>query len=359
VGCRATRESHIRDHSPDRDGTEVARGVNPWRGRIGTIALIFSALISSTNACEDLTVRDAAFSEPRDEHTLFVIANGADSQGAEIERRLADWLIGSGSGLNLAVKGISADDPETDWSQVGIPSAPPSLPVVVLAGNDVTARRSFYIQHYEPEPTPEDLADLETSPIRAAIRAKMGDRMAVILHVPGTASAATDTSAVLDSIIADWGKREKLAIEKLALNRTDANEKILVSFLGVPEQGPDWVGVVFGKGKIMPPLEGDEINEYGLNEHLAAVAAECTCLSTAAKLGVDIPMKWSAADDGTFQPLREPEMGDADGAVVASVNWGPMKSTGVVLGGLTALALLGGVVLILRRAGSDSPSLAR
>lgn len=325
----------------------------------GAGLLVYLLFCLTSHACEDLTVRDAAFSEPRDEHNLFVIANGDDPRGAEIEQRLADWLIGSGSGLNLMVQGIAADDPETDWSQVGIPSAPRTLPVVVLVGNDVTARRFFYIQHYEPEPTLEDLAALEDSPIRRTIRSKMGDRMAALLYVPGTTPSATDTSAILNSTMADWSKRERLPIEKLTLQRDNPNEGILLSFLGVPQEGPDWVGVVFGKGKIMPPLVGEEINTYGLNERLAAVAAECTCLSTASKTGVDIPMKWTAADDALFTPLREPEPVEAEGEIVAAVNWGPMKSTGLVLGGLAALALLGGGVLILRRAGSEGPSLAR
>jgi hypothetical protein len=194
--------------------------------------------------------------------------------------------------------------------------------------------------------------------LRETLREKSGVLMARIAYSPGTVAGTTDTAAILDRAIADWSGRERLGIEKLTLDRKDPKERILISFLGIPEEGPDWVGVVFGRGKVIPPLEGAEINAFGLNERLAGLATECTCLMTAAGLGVDIPMKWSGADDATFQPLRDPTVATPEEATAASVNWSPLKSTGIVLGGLAALVVLGGVVLVFGRLGGEGRSWA-
>ena len=131
----------------------------------------FLIAVPVTRACFDLTVRDAAFGEPRDVHLLGVIAAADDPAGVEIYLRLEKWLSESGQELNIELQRVDAHDPDVPWMDYGIPSAPPALPVVVLAGRGSTflARPNFLVDHWEPGPGDEELEVLRSSPARKEI----------------------------------------------------------------------------------------------------------------------------------------------------------------------------------------------
>ena len=310
------------------------------------VALIFS---SSVQACVGLTVRDAAFVEARARHRLCVMATSDDPRGEEIESELADWFIGSGSGLNLELLRVAVDDPSVKWEEYGIPSAPPSAPVVVLSGRDDIQQRSFYIHHWEPKPTTQELALLESSPVRDFLRKEVMKRLAVLLYVPGTDPATGRFSEAVHTTAEKWSKKEKLGVSVAQLDRRDPNERILVSFLGVPESGPDWLALVFGKGKIGPPIEGQAISEAALDGELGKLTAECTCLETAAGFGVDLPMKWSRADDRAVLPLHEGDALSEIPPVASVVDIRTMRSTLYALASLVGLILFTGGLMLWRR----------
>ena len=278
-------------------------------------------------ACDEGMVRDAAFDGPRDTYRLCVISRTGAVAGREIAGRLGSWLKTTGAALNLEVVRLAADDPQVRWSDYGLPAAPPELPVVVLVGKrpanpqDAHANQNFFVDHWQPEPTAADLQVLLTSPARAALRRELGRNLAVLVWVPENGGGSGDGVAGSGGSV-DGGRHDKYTrdgqrrihevvdqchrsgfgqqawgVSLVAVDRHDPRERLLLSFLGIQPEGPDWVGVVFGRGKFMtPPLEGEGITAAGIKACLATLAADCTCTQSPARLGVDLLMRWQAAD---------------------------------------------------------------
>ena len=157
----------------------------------------------------------------------------------------------------------------------------------------------------------------------------------------------------------------------------DAREKLLVSFTGAGAEGPDWLGVVFGRGKLLnPPLTGTEITAAGIRDLLDSVTAKCTCLNQASKMGVDIPMTWgkdldekivkfqvsdeaiaeaeeaTRAAEAQFEELLASKTAEAapvsTPAEAASADR-PMQTTLWVLGALLVILALSTVTVLRRR----------
>jgi len=278
------------------------------------LLVLIAAVPPKARACEDLTVRDAAFLYPRDVHRLCVIASADDPAAHKTYQRLEAWLLGEGKDLNVELVRVQADRAGVEWKEYGIPSAPPSLPVVVLAGRRTAERRFFFIHHWDPAPSAEDLERLKKSPVRQALRRELGRRLAVLLYVPRTGQDAhapddSDTarqpgaSDLLQIVIDTWSAKESHGLALARVDRSDIREQVLLSFIGVGSTGPDWVAVVFGRGKFMPPLVGDQVTEAGLNEQLETLVGGCTCLRSPVTLGVDLPMQWDEALDQAVVPV--------------------------------------------------------
>jgi hypothetical protein len=242
-------------------------------------------------ACDNTTVRGAAFYDTRDIHRLAVMANRDDPEGARIEKHLREWLEREGKDLNLEVVRVNADDPQVPWQEYGIPSAPPTVPVVVLSGTSRTERKFFLIDHWEPEPTEADLQALASSPVREALRTELGKRVVVLLHIPASSAPSPDVEKVLAGV-AQSDAAKPLGVAVLTMNRGDPNERVLASFVGGKE-GEECVAAVFGPGRLMPPLVGREISEAQIGQLMDLVKAKCTCLRPPSSYGVDIPMSWT------------------------------------------------------------------
>ena len=75
-------------------------------------------------------------------------------------------------------------DPEFVWQSIGIPSAPPLLPVTVLVGCDNGAATSFVIDHWEPAPTADQLAALLNSLVRQKLADQLASHIAVLIDAP-------------------------------------------------------------------------------------------------------------------------------------------------------------------------------
>jgi hypothetical protein len=308
-----------------------------------------------------MTVRDAAFQDTRDIHRLCIIANTADPKGQEIYDRLRDWLDGPADDLNVDIVRVPADDPKVRWLEYGIPSAPPSLPVVVLAGpldGSESHGRSFFIDYWEGGPTDDDLALLVSSPARAALQKELGKQIAAILYVPGTTEAAENTEDLLQTTVKKWSKAGKPGLTVIPVDRADLKERLLLSFIGVKKDGPDWVGVVFGRGKFMEPLVSNESTASQLDARLESVTAKCTCLQDARALGADIPMVWSRELDDAVVPLISaaeakknapalPALAAAPAVVTARAGDPPSEAGSEFRGLEAALWALGALLVIL------------
>jgi len=270
--------------------------------------------------------------------------------------RVETWLQGAGEGLNVALVRVAADGPGVKWSEYGLPSAPPSLPVVVLAGWQSAERRGFYIDHWQPAPTVDDLERLKTSPARQALQRDLVRRLAVLLYVPGAGDQHAGTEAVLQTVVDAWSARESAGVSLVRVERSDPHERLLVSFVGANRARDDWVAVVFGRGKFMPPLVRADITEAGLNACLETLVGACTCLTSPSLLGVDIPMVWDETLDATVVPLRagaDPNAPKRLQTVLAETRGprlkGPMLATTLWTLGALALLVCGATVVIAWR----------
>lgn len=270
--------------------------------------LALCAFDNCVTAC-DIMVRDMAFRMPRDVHRLCVMAESGDPAADEIADQVADWLDREAPDLNLEVVRVAADDPEVRWSDFGIPSAPPVLPVTVLIGTNRETGLNFVIQHWEPAPSDDELSALADSPLREKLQQELGRQLAVVLYAPCATCDDDHVPAMLGLLQREWQNVQgsELGVGVIEVDRTDPAERLLLSFAGLPPDGPDWVGVVFGRGKLMnPPLVGDEITPAALNGLLDDVLADCSCSKPLPSMGVDLPMAWAPELDDQVVALGTP-----------------------------------------------------
>ena len=301
------------------------------RLRSAALAVVASVVwtMGLAAACNSGSVRDAAFQAKRDMHRLCVFTTSKDSQGDAIFERLRSWMETEGQRLNVVLERVNADDPSVRWETYGIPGQPPSLPVVALIGLMPTSpRRPFVIDHWEPTLNDADLAALKDSPARDEVKRSIADVWAVLVYSPGPTEKlgrfpisggsidATEEAgnreashfSVLKAVEKQWETEHAPGIAIARLDRADPRERMLCSFVGLEPTGPDWVGVVFGRGTLLaPPLQGDDITEDNLNRLLTGLTIPCTCLQQSMTLGLDVPMTW------------EPELDVKAAAAVQSV----------------------------------------
>jgi hypothetical protein len=320
-------------------------------------------------------VRGQAFVDPRDVHLLCVIADGEDERTAALHARLEAWLAGPGAHFNAQLVSLNASDPAIEWTSYGVPSAPPTLPVVMLAGFDRANNRRFVIDHWEPAPGDEDLRLLATSVAREAIKREIVNHWAVLLYAPkacnadlrtGGESSSSHTAAIIDAVAANWAERHPPGVAVVLLDRTDPRERLLLSFIGLDPKGPDWVGIAFGRGKLMaPPLVGPQITEEALDTLLTQLTEICSCLRPPSMMGVDVPMTWEPERDKEIISLISPEAEKALAAAAAAAGREvdlPGAGGGILAATLAAFALAGVVIsaatLVIARHRKKGPAVS-
>lgn len=339
-----------------------------------TSALITGPVHDAT-ACEYASVRDAAFTERRDVHRLCVITWSDDPRGKQVHDSYARWFAENGEGLNVELAPlVAADDPEIDWpNQFGIPFAPTRqqpMPAVVLVGRRGSDDSNFVIAGWHPPPAVDELVTLRTSPARQAIRDEALRRIAVVLYVPGTDEHSGQVQPIIDSVVRTWSAKEPAGIGVVRVDRSDERERLLLSFCAVPPSGPDWLAVVFGRGKFLSTpdgkaLEGERITEDQIDALIDAVMADCTCSRPARSLGVDVPMVWDESfdervvwlyDEGDVTAaIRQDAPADADGQTPSAHDpaFDPaptattsLRTTTWTLAGLALIVSMAAVILL-------------
>ena len=194
-------------------------------------ATVLAAAATAT-ACETI-VRDAAFRGQRDIHRLCVIASADDKSAGAIVNELSTWLDGPASDLNVELVRVDADDPAVRWTDYAIPSAPPTLPVVVLVGHNNGTGESFLIHHWEPSPTPADLEAISTSPLRQRLQYELSKKLAVILYAPASGSDGNAVEGMLRERAAKWSDGTLGPLPVLTIDRNDPREHIVHAFAGL------------------------------------------------------------------------------------------------------------------------------
>jgi len=292
-------------------------------------------------ACENACVRDAAFLEERDVHRLCLITPGNEAV-PELRRQIEAWFAESATALNVEFCQERADDPGVDWPRYGLPSAPPASPVAVLAGQHTAERLCFFVDHWSPAPGRAELDSVLDSPARTELRRRVARDLAVLLYFPAQDGDSADAQGTLERAAAQRSAPGSPAVTVLRVDRADPRERLLVSFAGLKPEDPGWVAVVFGRGKMMPPLVGGEISEAVLDEQLRSLLEPCTCLRSPGSLGVDMPLAWTDADQRAVALVRGPA--DAD-TLQARSGEKPARAagSGVLVPTLLTLAALAGV----------------
>ncbi len=336
------------------------------RGAACPITLLiaaFSLLPAPAFPC-DTTIREEAFSRDRDTHRLAFMSGPRETSDQAAYSQMANWLENEAENFNAKLEWVNTDDPDTAWEKsYGIPSAPPSLPVAVLVGKDKTeSSRAFVIDHWEPSPGQDDLAAMLDSPVRKAIRRDLGGRWAVLLYSPGVAPDAGPGLSVAESIAKKWSESHPPGVSIVTLDRDDPAERLLVNFAWIAPGGPDWLGIVFGRGKLMaPPLQGEEIGEGNLDGMITQVMEACTCMRPPDRMGVDIPMTWEPDLELTILDLESdlpPPEKSAD--ILSAKEISPREQnywmiTLIALGAAAAVAILASVIVVLREKRSSDP----
>ncbi|MEW6236109.1 MAG: hypothetical protein AB1656_12045 [Candidatus Omnitrophota bacterium] len=316
--------------------------------RYGHAVTIFIFLFSrAVPACDKMTVRDAAFREERDMHRLCLIAKPDDPQAEAMAKRLDAWFGTAASDFNAKYLRVDIGDPKIQWRDYGLPSAPPSAPVAVLAGFHALERQAFFIDHWEPEPGDEDLDILTDSPARQRLRQELPRRIAVLLYIPSAEGENPAAARAIEETAAYWNRRETAGMVILRVSRADKRERLLLAFVGVKENGADWAALAFGRGKLMPPMQGGEIAKGRMDEQILVLLGDCTCLRSPSSLGVDIPMLWDAAIDDGVIALRADNLASAFAS--ASGSWNAITSTIAALIAFFLIAAIAGGAILWRR----------
>ncbi len=279
-------------------------------------AAIFAAA-ASVVACE-IRVRDSAFRTARDIHKLCVIADSSDSPGDEMVQRLQQWLGDTeDDAINLEIVRVDADDPDTNWRSIGIPSAPPLLPVTVLVGRDNGSGENFLIDHWEPAPTEDEFRAIIDSPLRRKLAAELARHVAVLIYSPRDTSAASPVADQLQTIVDAGIKDERIGLSWITVDRNDPSEQLLLRFMGLRGDSEDTVCVAFGRGKLMtPPLVGEEISADNVAQLVHTIRQACSCSKPLPTMGVDLPLIWSGDVDSTVVLMdQEIDLQDLDAEV--------------------------------------------
>ena len=261
--------------------------------------------LGGASACE-IRVRDSAFRVARDVHRLYVIAEPSDPSAGVATEQLRKWLDDIEGDLNLEVERVDANDPEFDWRSIGIPSAPPRIPVTVLVGRSPGTANSFVIDHWEPSPTADELSGVDSSPVRRRLANQLARDLAVLIYAPLDPSDKDDTINGLLSEIEKRNSDERIGVSAITLDRSDPEETLLCRFMGIRPDRPDMLCVAFGRGKMMiPPLIGDEITADNIHSLLSQIRQACSCSKPLSTMGVDLPLVWSEAIDSTVVLMDE------------------------------------------------------
>lgn len=318
-------------------------------GRIFAVLLIvpvWLACAAPAFPCVNKTMRDAAFEEPRDTHLLCVMARSDDPAGAAMLGDIQSWLDAA-DGLNVESRFADVNDPDLNWRDYGIPSAPPSNPVAVLAGRHAFENTAYFVDYWENRFTRADFEALAASPVRGRIRSALPKRLAALVYSPLDASSGETVRETVQR----WNRDNPLGVEWIQLDRDDPDERVLRNFLGIGKDTPDWAALAFGKGKMMTPMMGESITAANLDEPLALLAGDCSCLVSPSSLGVDLPMPWTPVMDeeivwlGPLLLEREIEAQQSAGSARL------FAIAGASMGGIGLIALAAGFAIHRARAG--------
>jgi len=270
-------------------------GYNRDMFRLSWAAAALAAWTFAGWACDTGTVRDAGFHGKRDLFQLAVIAPRNDARGDAIFGRVEEAFRAAGDMLNVLPSRIESDD-ETAWNAYGLDGPPARFPVITLTGRVRGIDRVLFVAQWDGDLPADDIAAIVDSPLRARLAEAVLNAWAVLLYSPGP--NASDRAELFDPVAKRWAAEQSPGIAVLTLDRSDPHERLLCAFAGLEPGMPDWLGIVYGKGKLLlPPLLGDKITGDEINAQLQRLSVQCTCVEDAEVRSVSVPMRWEPEHD--------------------------------------------------------------
>lgn len=119
--------------------------------------------------------------------------------------------------------------------------------------------------------------------------------------------------------------------------------------MDVPRDSTPWAAVVFGRGRFLPRLMGEQITAETLDQQLQQLAATCEC-GARIGLGIDMPVAWDPQRrDGMAVLYRETATRPASqptSAPTTAPTTRPTLGAEMVATALWTLLALGGVVVV-------------
>jgi len=260
------------------------------------------------SACDTGTVRDAAFHAKRDNYRLVVVTPPEAENAEASKAALGAWFAEQRQALNVRLDWVESDAPVA-LAEYGIQASREDFPAAWLCGWHPVRRAPYAAYHWPGIPAENALEALRATPALAKARDLLLDHWAVVIFARGE---GPDRAPMVAQVAGDWAEQHAPGIAVMHLDRHDPREALFCAITGIPSDGPDWVGVVYGKGKLLlPTLTGDDISVEHLDGLLQRLPVPCTCLQQAMAPGLDLPFHWDPALDARYAALTGPDASTA------------------------------------------------
>jgi hypothetical protein len=273
----------------------------------GVCCVLYMSLgcVEGAYACDTGTVRDAAFNSVRDNYWIGMVYESSDTEAQALYDGLAGWLEKQGTALNIQVEHIQPEDAMYLRLRHGVATSPTLLPVAYFTGRHPVEQRPVVFHGWTPSPEVAMLEQMRDNKVLAAIREHSSDFWAVVLYSRGV---GVDKRGEIEKTGTKWKQNHAPGIAPIIeFDRKDPSNRLLCAVAGIKENGEDWAGVVFGKGRLLlPALEGDDITSNELDKLINRITLPCTCLQQDMVLGIDLPMFWENPEGRQYTLLDAP-----------------------------------------------------
>lgn len=254
--------------------------------------------VSVSHACDSGTVRDAAFRARREVYRLDFVAPPGDAAAEGEYRRLEQWFAENGAGLNVVLERHTPEDYSGPGAEGFDAASGGPFPRTYLSGGR-------FVKAWRGAPSEAELAMLRGSPALDAARGELTEKWAVVLYSRGVDE---DRFAEVDAAARQWSESHPPGVTVQKVERDDPREALLCSLAGIGPDEPDWVAVVFGRGRAMIPMpRGMGVTRRAVTEQLNKLAVPCTCLQNTVDFAVDLPLFWELSRDAQVASLAGPQ----------------------------------------------------